>query len=280
MASYCHTLGSHRAIIQITFDAWPQSSILKVAAIRFRKPHESHGLSTLYAGDASSEDLYHPGICSVREERHNGALSPFHLSRIPYFFRRLTQGCRISERLQWTPCIDLKKFFEKPWWTRMWTVQELVVARSDPQILCGEALLPWKALSNIIFYLTVDSRPTKSSSFNRNVTSLHNLDSLKTYWTNIAKGERNQFARLGLDNLLVSTSDRDAGDPRDHIYAILSLCSEPDNVLLPNCEESVELVYQKVMVQALKIRQGFRLAILSTKPSPIPPTFLVSRLLS
>jgi hypothetical protein len=142
----------------------------------------------------------------------------------------------------------------------------LVVARAPPLVLCGQAQLPWTAISNFIFYLTVDSLTTKSRSLSIDAALLHDLDSIRTAWNTSIQGECIPFKELSLDSLLIATSQREAGDPRDHIFAVLGLLSERDKVLLPNYEEEVELMYQKAMVQALKSSNNFDLLFQANGP--------------
>lgn len=41
---------------------------------------------------------------------------------------------------------NLARILERPWFRRVWVVQEFVLARNDPMIYVGASSIPWQAL--------------------------------------------------------------------------------------------------------------------------------------
>ncbi|KAE9363189.1 hypothetical protein N431DRAFT_564779 [Stipitochalara longipes BDJ] len=97
------------------------------------------------------------------------------------------QGGRVfSSRLYNTPALQfldptsglfhaLDSLLLRPWFSRLWILQELTVSRKV-SILCGSSLLPWDCLSSALSYISERSRQTYPIE-----TSLSPLTTLPSY---------------------------------------------------------------------------------------------------
>ncbi|KAL8708568.1 MAG: hypothetical protein Q9225_007584, partial [Loekoesia sp. 1 TL-2023] len=108
---------------------------------------------------------------------------------------------------------------------RMWTAQEFVVA-NDP------------------FFIYIDA----------NVELIHSVSLLRTVWHKNNRAERchETLEQLRLENLLVMTADRDAHDPRDHVFALIGLLSGDSAAFTLKYTSPVKELYQNVMVEAMR----------------------------
>lgn len=115
----------------------------------------------------------------------------------------------------------LRKLFDKPWWGRIWVLQEVLVARQNPLALCGRMEVPFDVLWQIrpmldhldlLRFLTIPYAPRGNSYTEANHLSKLQRDS--------AHGN---VGFLDLGTLLSCTWGRQATDPRDKIFALLGL---------------------------------------------------------
>lgn len=116
-----------------------------------------------------------------------------------------------------------------PWWTRIWTVQEVAFpphvvllygTNTAPWAMFAKAASEYKIHSNtccreLIRGLPRDQERVVSNSF-ETISAIQDLR--LRYHTS-----RSQSTRLSLLNLLSQFRDRKASDPRDKVYALLSM---------------------------------------------------------
>lgn len=140
------------------------------------------------------------------------------------------------------------KLSERPWWERVWVVQEMAVARAVT-VICGHRRLPWSHFifadfvgsSNLLLLLA--KKYSDSCQKMREIFPIARMNafvSLGTSWSNLA--------RKGSTPLLLSCLESGrylkVTDPRDRIYGLLGL--DDDNLaamLVPSYSKSVSQVY-------------------------------------
>jgi hypothetical protein len=54
------------------------------------------------------------------------------------------------------PMPGLLKLYRNPCWSRMWVVQEVLVAREDPVVCCGHECVPWEAVATTLLQVCWD----------------------------------------------------------------------------------------------------------------------------
>jgi hypothetical protein len=122
--------------------------------------------------------------------------------------------------------IDL---FRRPWWSRVWIVQEFTVAQIEPLLCCGLKSLPFSAL--ILFMDAMRSRIEDV------MTDFDDFDMLDEVWKATTNAVPPLLAcrRAYWDNyqrtlqwLLFMTISFQSTDERDKIYAILGLITQHD----------------------------------------------------
>ncbi|EWG45916.1 hypothetical protein FVEG_15888 [Fusarium verticillioides 7600] len=136
---------------------------------------------------------------------------------------------------------QLRRLLERPWFIRVWVIQEVVLSRDDPLILHGQKIYPWQRLAWVASwlrrsgYLRLDQVPNQML----NVDMISNIRRSKRPWN--------------LDALLVATSVKtQATDPRDKVYGLLGLaaeCQSPEEIpfeLRVNYTLPVSQVYERV----------------------------------
>lgn len=172
-----------------------------------------------------------------------------------------------------------------PWWTRIWVIQEVAL---PPQvtILYGTISAPWVMFANaakeyqihsntccrdLIQSMPRDQERVMNSSF-RTISIIQNLR--LRYHT-----DQSGIARLTLLDLLRQFRDRRASDPKDKVYALLSMAqvSSGGDSLTPDyslseaevfCKATLESIYstESLSVFSTELGRKFR----SDLPSWVP----------
>ncbi|KAH0534098.1 hypothetical protein FGG08_007307 [Glutinoglossum americanum] len=149
------------------------------------------------------------------------------------------------------PLVGLRKMFSSPWWSRMWVVQEVVVARTEPLVICGNMCAPWEAVNTTLLQISWNQLDANGEDrFLTNPKTLLHFTLLRSEMISNARKKNT------LESLLKATCDREASDPRDHVYALLGLIPDPRNELFEaDYTESEVLAYQNAMVSVFKSRE-------------------------
>ncbi|KAH6702821.1 heterokaryon incompatibility protein-domain-containing protein [Leptodontidium sp. MPI-SDFR-AT-0119] len=129
----------------------------------------------------------------------------------------------------------VRNLLYRPYWRRVWILQEVAVAARDPLIGCGCSWLSWNVWSGGLFHIyahfgkfEVQNRLDgyKARSFLHRFFDVdklrHNFHDISNSRTNIADVERNG-ERSNILEILRMTSSHDATDLRDRIFGVLGL---------------------------------------------------------
>ena len=143
------------------------------------------------------------------------------------------------------PLASLARFFNKPWWFRMWVVQEVTVAKTDPLLICGEQCVPWDVAIMTLELMSHDQ--VNAQEDRRSLT-----DPLALQSFTLLKSSSNRTLAF----LLEATCNRKASDVRDRIYALLGLVSDPSQQTLePDYNMAENVLFQKAMVSVFRSRR-------------------------
>ena len=172
--------------------------------------------------------------------------------------------------------LGLVAFLNRPWFSRVWVVQEISLAR-DAVVVCGRKILPWSMLSSVISFLTATTWHDQISTNHMRANSIVapkagpyrtllgtnvSIGMAAVYLESILAG----IARIGhkawFYYLLQAHRHCLASDPRDKIYALLGIAwkerppfSTHPGAIVPDYEISVREVYTKVAKTMLLSRK-------------------------
>lgn len=119
----------------------------------------------------------------------------------------------------------------------MWTFQEALAANAESHVTCGSTTVPWQ---NVLRALKEPLDRARSYPD----TSIHRL----RYFLEVYTLHRTS-QKLTLDKLIMASSDRQATDPRDYIYALLGLIKDDLwKGIEPDYSQQVSVIFQKTMV--------------------------------
>lgn len=144
------------------------------------------------------------------------------------------------------PYQGLKTLFERPWWSRIWVVPEVHLAKEEPVIGCGHA---WAHLENIIrcrMRLVVLEQYDENGRPPARSPEVSVLQS-KMFLLQSCRSREEQKDKERLDNtfavLLHGTSRRNCKNPRDKIFAVSQSrrsLGEPSSSSHTVCETSAD----------------------------------------
>lgn len=121
---------------------------------------------------------------------------------------------------EWT---HARAFFERDWFARVWILQEVVLAESV-LIQCGEHTLSWDVLGLLASILNVRPRNDITPLRNSGEFMVQMGRARITYHQGTM--EHKQYF-LALTSLLREMREREATDPRDKVYGLLSIAIGP-----------------------------------------------------
>lgn len=135
------------------------------------------------------------------------------------------------------------KLFRKPWFSRVWVVQEYLLARNNVTAVCGHHRLPWSVINTAMTaadWIRQDTRNAVQRQLQA-VTS-NTLAGTMSFTFRIKR-------QLDFGQVLHFTSGKQATEPKDKIYALMGLVSERVRQMLsPDYGQPLHRVYQKAMV--------------------------------
>ncbi|OCK83360.1 hypothetical protein K432DRAFT_390491 [Lepidopterella palustris CBS 459.81] len=179
-----------------------------------------------------------------------------------------------------TAILGAGNLLSRQWFTRVWTVQELVVAR-QASIHVGRHSLPWA-----VFQAAIDILGQKGSLYPKYIDrdqiqkAIQILQLLKRSFERDQHG-RPRKALLSLEALVTNLSTLEASNPRDLIYAFLGIANDVypaessafDPLVMPDYSKPVRDVYLEFVHFCVK--QSGSLDILFR---PWVPDYLIAEL--
>lgn len=118
---------------------------------------------------------------------------------------------------------ELAKFLERPWFQRVWIIQEIVFSK-DIQFLCGTNYISWQDISlfaicmiqhGLIRYLSLNE-PSQETISESGCGRLLDIFNIKGSFTNIVNSQ-------SLLTALVQGRGAQATDPRDKVFAVMGM---------------------------------------------------------
>jgi hypothetical protein len=132
----------------------------------------------------------------------------------------------------------LEKLFCRPWWERVWTVQEYVISR-ELIIYCGKSFIPRLNFRRALLGIWECREKTLQydSPWNRNRV-------LEWYLRFRGDEDTGSFG-LSLTATLAYLGHHQATDPRDRIYSLSGIVKDFDLAGVPDYNQPVERLYSK-----------------------------------
>jgi hypothetical protein len=184
---------------------------------------------------------------------------------------RCLKSCLHSDvsSISWTKALEVIDHLTKlPWWSRVWVLQEAILAQKEVIAIYGEIQAP--------IQLMEDSGSVLPRHYARG-------ECCKVFWNTLPLNQREILDRFGkamtsiegirdyrnlirdkqlvmLNTYLTQTRYREATDPRDKIFGLLGLlnhCPEPLDIV-PDYKKTEAQVYTDVAMRLIRHEQSLR----------------------
>ena len=139
----------------------------------------------------------------------------------------------------------LMKLVFRPWWSRVWCLQEICVPSSEPVILCGHRMVGWDEFQKVCALNLGATIPLIERSW-QPLRVMTNSQTQSYQASRVHIQTKNPTMSIQL--LLISTMKLQFTDPRDKVFALVGLSHEIDQkALAPNYSKNVIQVYTETI---------------------------------
>jgi hypothetical protein len=154
---------------------------------------------------------------------------------------------------QWTAVLAL---FSRPYWGRVWIIQEIINASSSVRIYCGRLTITWEAIDCVLQILSTESRKSDEVQADSHSPSRLQYELTKTMAAEIWRHSRQlsgslygqkiptSVVQMTLYDLIVRYRKSSCTDMRDKIFALLGLVHNDQTAL-----RTIEIDYEKTLVE-------------------------------
>ena len=179
---------------------------------------------------------------------------------------------------------QLQAFINRPWFSRVWNIQEVVLSRRSPLSLAGEVNFDWDLFADALQWL----HQSRGSQFlQRQIREIFPGRQIIDVTRAHHRAERDLSAVWHLESLLGQIWALKTTDSRDYVYGFLGIVVDSDAALVPDYTKPDIQVFAEVTKYC--IHQSGRLDLLhkagwtrdarysqnlSTKERNIQPTWL------
>jgi hypothetical protein len=142
-----------------------------------------------------------------------------------------------------------------PWFSRTWTVQELVLAR-NAFVLCGTKCLQWKGFAHTVAWVQLYEDSLAYWGDHENTSNPAAFISyLECYGILREQGGE---GLISIDTALELVRSKNATDPRDKVYGVYGLLSEKELPLV-DYHRSVQDVFTDITIVGFQRKQSLRI---------------------
>ena len=151
-----------------------------------------------------------------------------------------------SSQTQKASC--LIKLLSRDWFSRLWTVQEAVLAQ-HAIMQCGQHSMPWEALEAAAqcFWKHIDC----CEYYLQNHKEANDMFCLVNANVGRLEWSKQQLQNTSLSALLERFRAQKVTDPRDQVFALLSLLRPDQQLLLPDYTLSTHQIYTRTAFEIL-----------------------------
>ena len=177
------------------------------------------------------------------------------------------------QELPVAPLRALMDLLRRPYWRRVWIIQETAVATLEPLIGCGQRWLSWNTWKNGLIHIYAYDTSGESRNFTEDIDLDHEMilpdlglcnRFFDLDWIRAVTGHKRGDKKLeprNLQEILHFSRGRESLDPRDRIYAVLGLIRSSEN-LCPlelidvDYSKSLRHIYSEVANFALRTEKN------------------------
>jgi hypothetical protein len=184
---------------------------------------------------------------------------------------------------EWWHNVNVMELFCRPWWTRIWVIQEAASARHDPIIRCGNREIPWSSLrflqSKVPFagwmqYVMETRSWTHTADVMGELLEWHQSVSQREMFFGVVDRLRNGHSLSWRDAFALGYIMKST-DPRDLTYALIGLFDNQGVIpLVPDYHKDPDTVSCEAAAASLRLPQGLDTLALTAPTGKSLPTWV------
>ncbi|KAI0864048.1 heterokaryon incompatibility protein-domain-containing protein [Xylaria cubensis] len=158
----------------------------------------------------------------------------------------------------WRP---IARLFARPWWTRVWVIQEVALTSHYITVKCGKAEQPWKffVVAGVILHDAFVAGAFSHHPRIMNDSILAGI-TISSWPSEIVSMDPEKNKSWTLEHALTKLARlRDATDPRDKVFGILNLIPVEQWPCRPDYSLDVRTLYTKVALHIMEKNKNLRL---------------------
>ncbi|KAL6703539.1 hypothetical protein ACN47E_009564 [Coniothyrium glycines] len=172
---------------------------------------------------------------------------------------------------------------QKPWWYRIWVVQEVIVTDRETTIGCGHYWLDFNHVVETVREAVILNTTSPATYFpqlsieqTRGLIQFMNfvIGCRRGWATSLRTWDDHPEYLIHIEDILGFTRGRGATDPRDQVFGILGLVGDEQHGWFPaDYTLSTEDVYQTAMIRSFQSSRNLCLLVYASKDSaawPLP----------
>jgi hypothetical protein len=137
----------------------------------------------------------------------------------------------------------------RSWWTRVFVIQEIVVAKAAT-VICGSITIAWDTMqisSQCDSEIAILEAKGRNNLFGHEMWRVVKVSPVIRNFGLLMAGRHNtRFMLVNLREVLSLSEHRNCSDPRDVIHGILSLARSPATAIIPDYRKSISVVYTEM----------------------------------
>ena len=158
--------------------------------------------------------------------------------------------------------LALRNFLKRPWFERLWIVQEIIMASGEMILLCGNFSITWNTLAEVV--VTIETNGLSRLILQNTDNGEDDPDApgglLNTACVYAMRKMRNMRQPIDLQFALIYCLRFKATDPRDKLFALLGLATDADDLVLrPNYRASVREVFTASSRYMMTLNKSLRI---------------------
>ncbi|KAJ5062687.1 heterokaryon incompatibility protein-domain-containing protein, partial [Bipolaris maydis] len=203
-----------------------------------------------------------------------------HVHEIPFFD---VKGGKLQAGQSWLAIIQaMHTLSSHPWWTRIWVVQETILARKAT-VLYGKITVPWTLVGESTraaarhIHCCGDLHQARGGRELRAIVELRKARYDDLEWLRAARAQKK---KLSLYQVMSRTYSRNATDVRDEVFGVLGLVTDwlGQSPLIPDYDLSPCEVFMRVVTKHIQSTLSLHILMGTTRTGiPHVPSWVTQR---
>lgn len=157
----------------------------------------------------------------------------------------------------------VNKLLNRPWFSRVWVLQEVALASGFVQFICGDHGISWRDFMDVMKNLHRLNSTSLICSVPPGEIDAMTIATFPRGWTQMhlimMLADKRSNMTLSLEESIQLAQTCQATDPRDKLYGLYGLANVTDSEIAADYSKSVEYIYLQVTSYIMTTNESLRL---------------------